>query len=131
MIKPVFDRNYLRINRIMGTNKVDFLDGFSKIESKLMRKMFLQLKIDILSGNNQRLAIDVKKKIKKDLKNQIEMFNKFYENFRRTKTYNSRQETKMTHIIFKECLQKSLKYYSFLILMWEENEIQLTNTNNY
>ena len=33
-----------------------------------------------------------------------------------------KQEAKITQIIFKEYIQKSLKCYSFLKLMWEENE---------
>ena len=97
------------------------MEGFSKIESRLVRKMFLQLKIDIFSGDNQRLEPTVKKKIKEDLEKQLEAFNTFYENFRRTRIYNSKREMR----IFQECLQKSLRYYSFLILIWEENEIHL------
>ena len=102
------------------TNKFTFLKGFSKIESRLVRKMFLQLKIDIFSGDQQRLEPDVRKKIKKDLEKQLEAFNTFYEDFRRTRIYNSRREMK----IFQKYLQKSLKYYSFLILIWEENELR-------
>ena len=123
MTKP----NYFKVNRIMDTNTIEFLEGFSEIEGRLVRKMFLQLKIDILSSNNPRLVTDVKKKIKKDLEKQLEVFNRFYDSFRRTKTYKSKQEAKMKQIIFKECLQKTLKYYSFLILIWEENEVQFIN----
>ena len=110
--------NYFQINRIISTSKFTFLKGLSTIERRLLRKMFFQLKIDILSGNNQGLEPSVKKKIKKDLEKQLEAFNKFYKNFRRTRTYNSRREMK----IFERCLRKSLRYYSFLILVWEENE---------
>ena len=117
MTKPVSDQNYFKVNRIMDTNKIEFLEGFSEIEGRLVRKMFLQLKVDILSGNNSRLVTDVKKKIKKDLEKQLEVFNRFYDRFRRTKTYKSKQEAKMKQIIFKECLQKSFRHYSFLTLI--------------
>ena len=113
------DSNYFQINRIIDTSKFTFLKGLSTTESRLVKKMFLQLKVDIFSGGNQRLEPAVKKKIKKDLEKQLEAFNTFYEDFRDTRTYNSRRERR----IFQECLQKSLRYYSFLILMCEENEI--------
>ena len=37
----------------------------------MLRKMFLQLKIDILSGDNQGLELSVRKRIKKDLENSL------------------------------------------------------------
>ena len=66
--------------------------------------MFLQLKIDILSGNSQGLEPSVRKRIKKDLEKQLEAFNTFYEDFRDTRTYNSRREMR----IFQECIQNIL-----------------------
>ena len=49
----------------------------------------------------------------------FEAFNTLYEDLR---SYNSKREMK----IFEECLQKSLMYFSFLILIWKENELYLT-----
>ena len=113
------NNNYSQINRIVSSSKFSFLKGLSITERRLLRKMFLQLKMDILSGDNQGLEPSVRKRIKKDLEKQLETFDKFYKNFRRTRTHNSRREMK----IFEGCLRKSLRYYSFLILIWEENEI--------
>lgn len=125
---------YSKINRRFDMNSncsqvnrmFTFLKGFSIIERRMLRKMFLHLKIDILSGNNQRLEPSIRKKIKKDLEKQLKMFDTFYKNFRRTRTYNSRQEQEMK--IFKECLKTSFKYYSFLIFVWEENELNFITT---
>ena len=57
---------YFQINQIINTSKFTFLKGFSEIERRLVRKMFFQLKVDILSGDNQRLKPAVKKEIKKE-----------------------------------------------------------------
>ena len=107
------NNNYFQINQIISSSKFSFLKGFSITERRLLRKMFLQLKMDILSGDNQGLEPSVRKRIKKDLEKQLETFDKFYKNFRRTRTYNSRREMK----IFERCLRKFLRYYSFLILI--------------
>ena len=56
---------------------------------------------------------------------QLEAFDKFYDNFRRYKNYRTKQDAKITQIIFKEYIQKSLKYYSFLKLWREETKIRL------
>ena len=109
------DDNYFQMNRIVNSSKFSFLKGFSITERRVLRKMFLQLKMDILSGSNQELD----PRIKKDLEKQLKAFDRFYKNFRRTRAYNSRRETR----IFERCLRKSLRYYSFLILIWEDNEI--------
>jgi len=111
--------NYFQMNRIVNSSKFSFLKGFSITERRVLRKMFLQLKMDILSGSNQGLDPPSRRRIKKDLEKQLKTFDKFYKDFRRTRTYNSRRETKT----FERCLRKSLRYYSFLILIWEENEI--------
>ena len=63
----IYDQDYFKVSRIMNIDKMRFLEEFSEFESKVVRKMFLQLKIDILSENNSGLTTDVKKKIKKDL----------------------------------------------------------------
>ena len=84
------DDNYFQMNRMVNSSKFSFLKGFSITERRLLRKMFLQLKMDIISGDNQGLEPSVRKRIKKDLEKQLETFDKFYKNFRRTRTYNSR-----------------------------------------
>ena len=104
---------------------MSFSEEFSNLEGIAIRKMFLQLKFDILSENNSELTTYAEKRIKKDLERQLEAFNNFYDNFIRRKNYSTKQKAKATQIIFKECLQKFLKYYSSLKLIWEESEIQL------
>lgn len=112
------------INKNRQVQRVlDSLEEFSTIERQILRKMFLYLKIDILSEDNQRIEPFVRKKMKKDLEKQLKMFDTLYKDFRRTKNYNSRQEMK----ILEECLKAS-KYYSFLILVWEENELNFITT---
>ena len=85
------------------------MEEFSDFETLVIRKMFLQLQLDILSKNNSRIKISTKKKIKNDLENQIETFDKFYDRFKSCKKYPSEQEAKITQIIFKEYTRKSLK----------------------
>ena len=118
----VYDRDYFKVHQIVNINKMKFLEEFSDFETMVIRKMFLQLKFDILSENNSRLAASAKNRIKKDVEKQLETFDKFYDHFRKCKNYPSQQEAKITQIIFKEYIRKSLKYYSFLKLMWKENE---------
>ena len=69
-----------------------FLEEFFDFETMVIRKIFLQLKFDILSENNSRLVASAKKKIKKDLEKQLETFDKFYDRFRRYKSCSSKQE---------------------------------------
>jgi len=99
----IYDQDYFKVSRIMNIDKMRFLEEFSEFESKVVKKMFLQLKIDILSKNNSGLTTDVKKKIKKDLEKQLEFFNEFYDTFKRRKTYRTNQEAKVAQTIFKEC----------------------------
>ena len=56
------DQNYFKVNRIVNTDKIRFLEEFSDIERQVMRIMFLQLKIDILSVDNSGITTDVNKK---------------------------------------------------------------------
>jgi len=46
----------------MDNDKLEFLEEFSDIERQVMRIMFLQLKIDILSVDNSGITTDVNKK---------------------------------------------------------------------
>ena len=71
MSTSVYDREYFKVNQIVSTNKIKFLEEFSDFETLVIRKMFLQLQLDILSKNNSRIKISTKKKIKNDLEKQI------------------------------------------------------------
>ena len=62
-----------------------FLEEFSDFDRMVIRKMFLQLKFDILLENNSKIMASTEKKIKKDLEKQLEAFDKFYDSFRRCK----------------------------------------------
>lgn len=57
-----YNQDYFKVNRIMSSDKMKFLEEFSDLEYLVMRKMFLQLKFDILSEDNSGLTTDVKKK---------------------------------------------------------------------
>jgi len=52
MSTSVYDREYFKVNQIVNTNKIKFLEEFSDFETLAIRKMLLQLKLDILSENN-------------------------------------------------------------------------------
>ena len=118
-------KDYFKVNR-MDSDKLEFLEEFSDIERRVMRIMFLRLKLDILEGlDNLEITTIVKKKIKKYLEKQLEIFDKIYDDFINDKNYRTIQDAKVAKITFKECLKKSLTYYSFLKLIWEENEVQL------
>ena len=58
-----------------------------------------------------------KKKIRKDLEKQLEIFNKIYDEFINDGNYKTTQEARITKIAFKDGLKKSLIYYSFLKLI--------------
>ena len=103
MSTSIYDREYLKVNQIVNPNKIKFFEELSDFET------LVQLKINILSENNQRIKTSEKKKIKNDLENQIETFDKFYDRFKSCKKYPSEQEAKITQIIFKEYTRKSLK----------------------
>ena len=109
MTTSIYDRDYFKVSQIVNINKIKFLEEFSDFETLAIRKMLLQLKLDILSENNQRTKAPAEKKIKNDLENQIETFDKFYDRFKSCKKYPSEQEAKITQIIFKEYTRKSLK----------------------
>ena len=122
--------DYFTVHR-MNSDKLKFLEEFSDAERRIMRIMFLQLKLDILRGpdNSRILTTHARKKVKKDLEKQLETFNKIYEDFINDRNYRTIQDSKIAKIAFKECLKKSLTYYSFLKLIWEENEIQFHYLN--
>lgn len=107
MITRIYDRDYFKVNQIVNIDKMRFFEEFSDFESIVIRKMFLKLKFDILSKNNSRLTAS--KKIKKGSRKATRNFDKFYDSFRRCKIYRTKQEVKITQIIFKECIKKFLK----------------------
>ena len=59
-----YDQDYFKVNR-MDSDKVEFLEKFSNVERRVMRIMFLQLKLDILSEDNPAIKIDLEKQLKK------------------------------------------------------------------
>ena len=90
------DSNYFQINRIIDTSKFTFLKGLSTTESRLVKKMFLQLKVDIFSGGNQRLEPAVKKKIKKDLEKQLFYTEALSKNFYKSTHFLAVNRTQMS-----------------------------------
>ena len=68
------NQNYLKVNR-MDSDKLEFLEEFSDIERRVMRIMFLQLKLDILEGpDNSGITTTVKKKNKERSKKSNSKF---------------------------------------------------------
>ena len=85
MVTSIYDRDYFKVNQIVNIDKMRFLEEFSDFDRMVIRKMFLQLKFDILLENNSKIMASTEKKIKKDLEKQLEAFDKFYDSFRRCK----------------------------------------------
>ena len=90
----IYDRDYSKVNQIININKMRF--SFSDFESMVIKKMFLQLKLDIFSENDPSLEGFAKKKIKEDIKKQLEIFDKFYNRFKKCENYPNKQEAEKT-----------------------------------
>ena len=56
--------NYFEKNQIINATKIKFLEEFSDVETMIVRKMFLQLKFDILSEEDPKLEAFEKKDTK-------------------------------------------------------------------
>ena len=92
-INQFYLKDYFRVRRMDG-DKLKFLEEFSDVERRIMRIMFLQLKLDILRGpdNSRILTTHARKKVKKDLEKQLEIFNKIYDEFINDGKYKTLQE---------------------------------------
>ena len=53
MVTSIYDRDYFKVNQIVNIDKMRLLEEFHTFENMVIRKMFLQIKFDILSENKR------------------------------------------------------------------------------